>query len=332
MRNDTDRLVHWLLDSLELETTLFHLGQYCGTWRASTTGLARAGFHLVLNGNCWLHLPNEGRSVPLSPGDSVFFLRDTLHYLTPSDNLQDTASIKPGSVGMAPIDFSVEGTVALACGFFGFRAGLSQALMTSFPDYVVIPANDKELQAIRPIFELILAEAQTAGAEPSPLIARLVDLMFFYVIRSLAARPDVVAGVWSILARPEFSSLLQALINEPSRDWTVEAMAELSHMSRATFFKRFMRTSGVSPAHFLTLLRMKMASQMLAQGQSISRAAEQVGYQSEAAFSRAFKKVVGELPGAYKRARGEEAAAFLQQPAPVATPGACGIERAWQAH
>lgn len=83
-------------------------------------------------------------------------------------------------------------------------------------------------------------------------------------------------------------------------------------------------------AHFLTLLRMKIASQMLAQGQSISRAAEQVGYQSEAAFSRAFKKVVGELPGAYKKARGDEASAFLQQP--VAPHGTCGIERGWHAH
>jgi AraC-like DNA-binding protein len=332
MQNDTDRLVHWLLDSLELETTLFHLGQYCGTWRASTTGLARAGFHLVLNGNCWLHLPNEGRSVQLTPGDSVFFLRDILHYLTPTEDLRDTASIAPGSVEMAPIDCAVEGSVALACGFFGFRAGLTQALMTSFPDYVVIPANDKELQAIRPLFELVLAEAKISGDAPSPVIARLVDLMFFYVIRSLAARPDVVAGVWSVLARPEFSSLLQALINEPSRDWTVEAMAELSHMSRATFFKRFMRTSGVSPAHFLTLLRMKIASQMLAQGQSISRTAEQVGYQSEAAFSRAFKKVIGELPGAYKRARGEEAGALLARSAPPAGNGACGTGRALQAH
>jgi len=303
MRNDTDRMVHWLLDSLELETTLFHLGQYCGAWRASTTGLAAAGFHLVLNGRCWLHLPQQARSLPLSQGDSVLFLRDIPHYLTPTEHLHDTDSILPDAVAMAPIDFSVDGAVALACGFFGFRPGLSQALMTSFPDYVVIPADTPDLQAVRPIFELILAEAKTPGAAPSPLITRLVDLMFFYVIRDLAARPEVVAGVWSILARPEFSPLLQALISDPAHDWTVASMASLSNMSRATFFKRFMRISGLSPASFLAMLRMKIASHLLAQGQSISRAAEQVGYQSDAAFSRAFKKAIGELPGAYKKAR-----------------------------
>lgn len=58
MPHRQDRLIQWLLGSLELQTSLFHLGQYCGSWQASTTGLARAGFHVILNGDCWLHLPD----------------------------------------------------------------------------------------------------------------------------------------------------------------------------------------------------------------------------------------------------------------------------------
>lgn len=304
MQTDHDRLIHWLLGSLDLETTLFHVGQYCGTWRASTMGHARAGFHLVLNGNCWLHLPGRSTGIPLKCGDGVFFLRDMPHYLAPCEQAAELDSITAGAK-MTPIDFSITRSVALACGFFNFRSPVSQVLMASFPDYVVIAAESETAQGVRSVFDLIQAEAQRDAA--SPLIARLVGILFFYVIRHQAANEEVAAGIWSALARPEFSRLTQALIDEPGREWTVEAMAHLSNMSRATFFKRFLRISGSSPAHFLTVLRMKAASQLLAQGQSIARTAEQVGYQSEAAFSRAFKKVIGELPGAYKKTRDYQA-------------------------
>ena len=78
-------------------------------------------------------------------------------------------------------------------------------------------------------------------------------------------------------------------------------MAEIALMSRATFFKRFMHVCGSSPSHFQLQIRMKLASQLIQEGLSLSRTAERVGYQSDAAFSRAFKKATGTLPGAYRR-------------------------------
>ena len=71
MSSRQDRLIHWLLGSIDLQTTLFHLGQYCGSWKASTTGLARAGFHVILNGDCWLHLPETGEQHALQAGDAL---------------------------------------------------------------------------------------------------------------------------------------------------------------------------------------------------------------------------------------------------------------------
>ncbi|MCR6654121.1 MAG: cupin domain-containing protein [Cellvibrionaceae bacterium] len=66
-----DRLIHWLVSSLELETTLFHVGQYCGSWRASTAGRSKASFHLVLDGKCYLHIPDRA-PIPLEAQDAVF--------------------------------------------------------------------------------------------------------------------------------------------------------------------------------------------------------------------------------------------------------------------
>jgi AraC family transcriptional activator of mtrCDE len=308
MMSPTDQLVHWLLSSLELETTLFHLGQYCGTWRAAPSGLMRAGFHLVLKGGCWLHLPTEQARVPLAQGDAVFFLREVLHYLSPDEEPADPSLCRVGEGRMTSIDASVPGSVALACGFFNFRSGLSEMLMGSFPDYVVIPAEKEEFKGTRAIFELILTEAERTDEGPSPLIVRLTDVLFFYVIRQLAATEKISAGLWAVVRSPEFLKLLEAMIKEPAKPWPVEAMADFSHMSRATFFKRFREISGQSPSLFLLMVRMKIAAQLLRQGETIAQTAEKVGYQSESAFSRAFKKVTGRQPGAYQRLRCELAA------------------------
>ncbi|MDF3832680.1 AraC family transcriptional regulator [Cupriavidus basilensis] len=295
--NHTDRVVHWVLSSLELETTLFHIGQYCGTWRASVAGRMRAGFHLVLHGACWLHLPGEQRRSYLQAGDAVFFLRDVPHYLGQHDDPQACLPV----AGMQPLDLSVADATGLACGFFDFRPGFSEVLLAPFPDYLVLPAGTAALGGTRALFDLILAEARRGDAEPSPLIARLVDLLFFYVVRHLAAREDVAQGLWPLLRSAEFSGLMLALIQHPERPWSVETMAELVHMSRATFSKRFTEACGQPPAAFLLLLRMKIASQLLAGRCSIAQAAERVGYRSEAAFARAFKKATGAQPGAYRR-------------------------------
>ncbi|WKJ89249.1 AraC family transcriptional regulator [Methylomonas montana] len=297
----TDQLAHWLLASLELDTTLFHIGQYCGTWRAAPSDVMRSGFHLVLNGQCWLHLPEKAEALALQKGDAVFFIRETTHYLSPTASPDDPALCRVKSGEMLPIDENVPDSVALACGFFDFKSGLSAMLLSSFPDYLIIRGSQTELLAAKTIFDLILTEARQSGETASPLIVRLTDVLFFYAIRQLATTQEISAGLWAVVQSPEFAKLVEAVINEPEKDWPVEKMADYSHMSRATFFKRFSQVAGQTPNLFLVMVRMKMAAQLLRQGRTISQVAEKVGYQSESAFSKAFKKVIGQQPGAYQK-------------------------------
>lgn len=301
MNSATDQLAHWLLSSLELETTLFHVGQYCGTWRAAPSDVMRSGFHLVLTGQCWLHLPEKSEALPLKKGDAVFFIRETPHYLSPSASPDDPALCRVKSGEMQPIDESMPEAVALACGFFDFKSGLGAMLLSSFPDYLVIRGDETELLAAKTIFDLILTEARQSGESASPLIVRLTDVLFFYAIRQLATTQEISAGLWAVLQRPEFAKLVAAVIDEPEKDWPVEKMADYSHMSRATFFKRFSQVAGQTPNFFVAMIRMKMAAQLLRQGKTIAQVAEKVGYQSESAFSKAFKKMIGQQPGAYQK-------------------------------
>ena len=110
-------------------------------------------------------------------------------------------------------------------------------------------------------------------------------------------------GLLAVAQRPEFSPLLDRLLLDPGYDWSIDNMARLAHMSRASFYKNFIDTCGQPPAQFLLALRMKIAAQRLDAGDSIDRTAEHVGYRSYAAFSRAFKKIIGQQPGAYRRSQ-----------------------------
>lgn len=297
--DNADRLVHWLIDSVQLDATVFHLGQYCGRWQASTAGRGLGSFHLVLHGACYLHV--EGQA-PLRLGarDGVFMLRDIPHFLSPSaDPDVDPSAATP----MQPLGGPAPDATALACGFFHFRSALSTLIADSFPERLVLRANDPALAALPALFDLILQEPARAPDAPSPLVARLAELMFFYVIRHVARADERATGLLAVASRPEFSALLDRMMQEPGHDWSTDAMARTANMSRSSFYKHFSQASGQAPAQFLLLLRMKIAAQRLHGGETVERTAGQVGYSSYAAFSRAFHKVMGEHPGTYRRER-----------------------------
>jgi AraC-like DNA-binding protein len=304
---DTDRLVHWLIDSIELEAAAFHVGQYCGRWRASTAGRGLGSFHLVLHGSCWLHV--EGRApLRLGPRDGVFLLRDIPHFLSPDP---DPRAPMP-SGGMQPLAAQAADSTGIACGFFQFHGALSTLVVDSVPDVVELRADDESIRAAGTVFDLMLAEAGHDPDLPPPLISRLAELLFFYVTRHVARRHEVLSGLLALARRPEFTALLERMMADPGHDWSTENMARAVHMSRSSFYKRFIDASGQPPAQFLLLLRMKIAAQRLNHGETVERAAEHVGYRSHAAFSRAFHKVIGEHPGAFRRQRrGSEAASQI---------------------
>jgi AraC family transcriptional activator of mtrCDE len=307
----TETIADWLLSGLELKSTIFHVGQYCGAWQASTAGRHRASFHLALHGESWLHLPanaeRAAQSVRLAPGDAVFLLHDMPHCLSPDPNPPASGRESERIGTMSPLTSPddarapADGSVGIACGFFEFNSGLDDMLLSLLPDYIVARRDNPSLDGARAIFDLIRTEALRDVHTPSSLIARLTDLLFVYVLRAVAGRDEIAPCFWSLMRRPEFAPLVAAIIEAPAERWTTDTMASFVHMSRARFCKQFVDISGQPPAQFVTLVRMKMAAAMLRGGSSMPDAAERVGYQSESAFAQAFKRVTGVQPGAYRR-------------------------------
>jgi AraC family transcriptional regulator, activator of mtrCDE len=319
MLTSAEKAADWLLSGLELKSTLFHVGQYCGAFRASTAGHQRASFHLVLHGECWLHLQERdgrpARSTRLVEGDAVFLMHDMSHCLSPQPDAPDAQAFCTRVGTMTPLG-EPDGTnaakpdsVGIACGFFEFISDLGDAVPGLLPDHIVARHDDPKLAGARVVFDLIRAEALRTQDIPSPLIARLTDALFFYALRAAASADEFAPGLWSVMRRAEFAPLVNAIIEKPGDDWNTTTMAAFCHMSRARFCKHFADVCGQPPAQFLALLRMKVAAAMLRHGSSTSRAAEHVGYQSESAFAHAFKRITGTQPGAWRRERAETGAA-----------------------
>jgi AraC family transcriptional regulator, activator of mtrCDE len=150
-------LFHWLLQALELDASIFHVGQYCGgSWAASTSGHGRAAFHLVVHGRCWLHQPGA-EPIELTRGDAVFMLQDTPHALSPDP--QPPAQDGRPRVQMTPLT-AAPGSTGLVCGFFSFKHGVSELIVRSLPVTLLVRADEPELASLRSVFELILAEAE----------------------------------------------------------------------------------------------------------------------------------------------------------------------------
>src|SRR5471030_765651 len=292
-------LVDWLLESLELQASLFHVGRYCGAWHASTHGLARASFHLVVQGHCWLHIDGEKQAQRLNAGDAVFLLRD-LDYRLSSAQQADAAQRLP-RMAMTALDRQAQDGVGLVCGFFHFKSGLSSLIIEGLPDWIILRAGDPSLSAARALFELILDECERLPQPSSALLERLSHLLFLYVLRQQVADNQNLGGLVALARHPQFAPLLDQLIEQPQQPWSLESMAACTGLSRSAFFKRFNELAGQSPGQVLLALRIRHACQLLKSNHTVEQVCAAVGYQSIAAFTRAFAKAVGVQPGAYRK-------------------------------
>ncbi|WP_286912391.1 MULTISPECIES: AraC family transcriptional regulator [unclassified Pseudomonas] len=292
-------LVDWLLEGLELDASLFHVGRYCGGWHASTQGMGRASFHLVVQGHCWLHVDGQAEAQRLEAGDAVFLLRD-MGYRLSSDQDPLSACAQPRQA-MQALDSQAADGVGLVCGFFHFRPGLSSLIVEGLADRILLRADEPAGHAARALFQLILDECQRLPAPSQTLLERLTHLLFLYVLRQQVHAGRSLGGLVALARQPAFAGLLERLIEESGQAWTLESMAAVTGLSRSAFFKRFNELAGQSPGQVLLALRMRHACQLLQAGNTVEQVGAQVGYQSVAAFTRAFAKAVGVQPGAYRR-------------------------------
>lgn len=292
--------IEWILENLEPAARMFHVGQYCGEWKASAQGFARASFHWITAGQCWLH-STTAPSRALYQGDAVFIFQDHEHWLSSTSRVEQLERTTTG--GMQPFGTADSDTVGLVCGFFDFSGGLDEWVIQSLPACLVLRADDEGMPQASSIFRLIQEETQRQPAPSHTILQHLSDLLLIYTLRTRLSDIGQLGGLLGLLGSAQFRPLFNQLIEAPAKEWTLDSMAAVTGLSRSAFFKHFSEHAGQSPGQVVLTLRMHHARKLLQQDHSVAEVAEAIGYQSIAAFTRAFKKYSGQSPGVFRRTK-----------------------------
>jgi AraC-like DNA-binding protein len=262
-------------------------------------------YHLIMNGGCWLELDGE-EPIKLSAGDIIVLPHGDTHVLTTEIGKRKTPEMSMYRIpddGQLPVQISV-GTAGgdaahFVCGFLGCDSRPYNPLLTALPRYIHI--RDHASGALGAYFRAALAESKGRMGGAS-MLGRISELMFVDVIRRYLESLPADRTNWLAGLRDAYvGRALMALHADPSRDWTLEALAQVAALSRSAFAERFNQYVGHPPMQYLTNWRMQLATNYLRNGsESIASVANRVGYDSEAAFSRAFKKAVGAPPSEWR--------------------------------
>jgi AraC-like DNA-binding protein len=281
-----------------LASDVIFAGEPCGEWRLGRAPTPGPSFHLVLRGSAWLHQPGERARHRLGPGDLAFFPRDAEHVLAATENVPESMDTVLESARPA----SASSEVALVCGKLRLEPQAHRFLLAPLPELVLMPHGAPDVPSIVP--SVVSVMWQEVLENPRPLaitLSRLADVLVAQVLRFSISSGLVAGGVFAGLADTQLGRAILAMLREPQRPWTVESLASAAAMSRSAFAARFLEIVRQTPQEFLRDWRMQLAMQMLRKGRSVAEAAEASGYESEASFAKAFKRVTGVGPGAVRR-------------------------------
>ena len=272
------------------------------------------GFHVVTEGSCWAEtVDGPDPAVHLQAGDMVIFpagdanimasapgmrgAPDAARYYRPVDRLLPFALTAGRDAGAERCRF--------VCGFLGCDTRPFNPLLAALPRIVRAPVSEASWRWVARLLDAALDTSGHGGAGREAMLAKLAELMFVEALRSHLDQLPPDARSWVAgLRDPQVGAALRLLHGRPAEPWTLDRLAREVAMSRSSFAERFTAHVGAPPMQYLARWRLQLAARMLGtDGVSVGQAASAVGYQSEAAFNRAFKREVGETPGAWRRGR-----------------------------
>lgn len=272
--------------------------RYGAPWVINHAGTPRgvAPYHLIVHGEA------QAGDVMLQTGDIIVFPHGGAHQLHIGDTAHATPSHSTPGLLRLETNESDGPQTDILCGEFHFDADGSAGLLAALPQVLVVRTSGRpDAQSLRYLLRMLQEEAETPRGGSEAIIRQLASALFALLIRTWLEQTLAVPGLFGVLAERRLQAAMNGMLTAPEQPWTLEDLADTSHMSRATFARLFKQAANATPAEVLTQLRMARAARLLDDGRQAGDVAEAVGYQSEAAFNRAFKRQYGVGPGAYRR-------------------------------
>ncbi|WP_025854608.1 AraC family transcriptional regulator [Pseudomonas sp. CHM02] len=264
-----------------------------------------AYFHFLAAGTATLRTDDDSL-FELSAGNAVFISHGGAHALssTADRRVQDINGFDATPLGdtVCAVDASPDTlpSTLLFSACMEFELGSIQGLGSLMPALMLIDAQGQRYPGLMPILAVMEREVSTARVGYSGILARLADVVAAMIVRGwVECACGNASGLVAALRDARLAGALLALHQQPGRDWSVAELAAQCHTSRSVFAERFQATLGIPPLRYVTELRMRLASQWLTlERLPIEDVALRLGYTSQAAFSRAFKRITGQPPGA----------------------------------
>ena len=279
-------------------------------------------FHLITDGECWVEMPGQA-PVRLVAGDAVLFTQGDAHRMASEPGLPpasgggrlaEVLSRRPGRLAYG----GGGARTRLVCGYLACDARLASMLLQGLPPLVKVNVRGSDAGTwLEASVRNALAEARSPRPGGAGVLAKLAEVLFIEVLRLYMneqgeGRTGWLAGVGDRIV----GAALDALQKHPARAWTLDELARTAGTSRSVLAERFQLLVGTSPMQYLTQWRMLLAANLLARSNApLTRIAEDVGYQTDTAFSRAFRREYGAPPAAWRRNRLAHSAPAAQRSA-----------------
>jgi AraC-like DNA-binding protein len=267
-------------------------------------------FYVVSCGSGWLEVDGSSQAVPMAGGDLILLPKGGRHVLRddPGTRAVPITQILAGHHGASGHVFHYGGVGApasIVAGHFTFEDGVGDALLESLPPLIHVKSEGGTMvQWLQATLQFLTTETALAQPGAETVISRLADILFVQALRAhMASLTDCSRGWLRALKDPPMATALRLMHQHPEQPWTVEALANQVTMSRSAFAERFTRLVGEAPLGYLTRWRMQKAARLMLDGDAtLGAIARAVGYETESAFGKAFRRHMGTSPGEYRRA------------------------------
>jgi AraC family transcriptional regulator, activator of mtrCDE len=307
---------------------------YGAPWRIDQ-GPAETGempYHAVLAGSAVLDDPAGGRPLQLKAGDILLLPGNPRHVLQDGSGKRPMPARNRASLNLMISENAGPGEqLDMLCGHFVVAPPHDRLLRNYLPPRLVVhagghnvdPAGTGTATELAGLVALMRSESADDRLGGRAMLNALSMAMFALVLRLASEADDAPVGLLALAGHPRLAPALAALFNQPARAWSLPELARLCNMSRATLVRQFQEKLGRSPRDLLTDIRMALAANELKKpAMSTGAVAEAAGYQSEAAFQRAFKSHMGVTPAQWRKTQQVSSADLFAMRPP--SPGANG--------
>jgi AraC-like DNA-binding protein len=302
-----------LLSTLRLRSALQNRVVLGEPWGVRFPARPHAGkFHFMEQGSGQLCVPECGATT-MRQGDFAIVMTDREHTVqdltggrpTPLPELLRQSDMLCAS-GITLRFGGAGAETSVVSGDFDFAESAHHPLIRLLPPCLILRGNGTSgAPGLDAVLKVLTSESMAAQPGATALLDRLCDVLFIQAIRGWVHTGDSNSGLPAAVQDPAIDGALHLIQSEPAGEWTVESLAREVALSRSVFAERFRRLTGDTPMGYLARWRVHCATRLLQKDQlGMMEVASQVGYESEFAFAKAFKRITGTAPGAYRRSKG----------------------------